>query len=341
VGIQPYTYTLPSKLIAQRPIEPREEANLLVVDKATKTINLGRIKDLPEIIDSNYFMVFNDTKVIPARFFGETFNGTKIELLLISEINGNCKFIGKPNKVLIKADNLLLFGNDLNIEPLKVKIEYDGKDNTFVIEFDDTVTTFSKYGNIPIPPYIRSGKSDSRDAQDYQTVFAKNPGSIAAPTASLHFTPELLSRFDRFKVARDYLTLHISTASFRKAVTDTGDLIPPGVEMCYFPSSLYGNLLQHRENKGKIVAIGTTVTRALESGWNNKIDSWIDTDLFIEPGYEFKCINSLMTNFHQPRTTHLLLVEALLGKELLKKCYDIAIKENFRFLSYGDAMLII
>jgi S-adenosylmethionine:tRNA ribosyltransferase-isomerase len=199
-----------------------------------------------------------------------------------------------------------------------------------------------EHGTMPIPPYIREGRADERDLLDYQTIFAEKDGSVAAPTASLHFTPELLSEIrDGVGCSISRITLHVGSASFLPIIFG-GVIRPPGSEQFSVPRSTIAPLLETRARGGRVVAVGTTVVRALESAMRSGgSEEMQNTELFIQPGFDFQIVSAVVTNFHQPETTHLLLVEALMGSELLHRAYETALGNEYRFLSYGDGMVIL
>jgi S-adenosylmethionine:tRNA ribosyltransferase-isomerase len=286
--------------------------------------------------------VFNDSKVIPARLFGslDTPHGAEVELLLLERISdARWMCIGRPLKK-VRAIGRVRFGVDLLASvvpelssPERITVDFETSDPAGV------AAAIISHGTMPIPPYIRGGRGDAQDTIDYQSIFAENPGSVAAPTASLHFTPDLMGRLTRdIGVAVSQLTLHVGSASFLP-ILDNGVLRRPGSERLSDDPHNLSTLAGTRSQGGRVVAIGTTVVRALESAARNSAAKY--TDLFISPGFEYKALDALVTNLHQPGTTHLLLVEALLGRELLKTAYEHALGHGYRFLSYGDGMLII
>jgi S-adenosylmethionine:tRNA ribosyltransferase-isomerase len=337
-----YTYDLPKERIAQRPCHPADHAKMLVIDRKTGALHDRFFYDLPEFLSAKDRLVFNDTRVIPARLFGtlDSSGQAAVELLLIEKItDARWVCIGRPLKK-IRAKGKVKFGDTLWAEV----IPDDSSTDRVTVEFHTSEAThismaIATHGCMPIPPYIRGGKGDELDEVDYQTIFARNPGSVAAPTASLHFNEELMGRLTtdvRCDVSR--ITLHVGTASFLP-VLDNGKLRPPGSERFHVTDEATREMLETRNGGGRVIAVGTTVVRALESSAREG-DSEA-TELFITPGYRFQRVDSVITNFHQPGTTHLLLVEALLGRELLAKAYEHALANDYRFLSYGDGMLIL
>jgi S-adenosylmethionine:tRNA ribosyltransferase-isomerase len=287
-------------------------------------------------------LVFNDTRVIPARLFGtlESTGQAAIELLLIEKLtDARWVCIGRPLKK-IRAKGKVRFSETLWAEV----VPGDESVDRVTVDFHTSPgvhisMAIAEHGCMPIPPYIRGGRGDELDEVDYQTIFAENPGSVAAPTASLHFNEELMRRLtDEVRCDVTRITLHVGTASFLP-VLDNGTLRPPGSERFHVSEQATRQMLETKEDGGRVIAVGTTVVRALES--SARATHADATELFITPGYHFQRVDSLITNFHQPGTTHLLLVESLLGRELLEKVYLHALANEYRFLSYGDGMFIL
>jgi S-adenosylmethionine:tRNA ribosyltransferase-isomerase len=347
VPLEPYTYELPDDRIAQRPVHPPDSARLLVIDRESKSLSDHTFRDLPELLQQSSHFVFNDTRVIPARLFGTLEpSGAQVELLLAKQVApyGTEAFptwecLGRPLKRIRKAQSIR-FGSNL------VATVVDSSDSDSVtVQFSspegvDVQQELTQQGSMPIPPYIRGGHGDSQDLDDYQTIFAQRPGSVAAPTASLHFTPGLVSDIRSKGCPVSFITLHVGTASFQPVLVD-GVLKSPATESLQVSESTLLELKRSKASGTPIVGVGTTVVRALESAYGDTpVVSNGETALFITPGYTFRCIDHLITNFHQPGTTHLLLVEALLGRELLNAAYSHALERGYRFLSYGDGMLI-
>lgn len=315
---------------------------MLVIDRAKGTLTDLQFLDLPDLLSKNDRLVFNDSKVIPARLFGvlDTPGGAEVELLLlerISDVRWVC--IGRPLRK-VRAVGRVRFGASLTATVVpelstqeRVTVDFETPEACGV------AAAIIAHGTMPIPPYIRGGRGDAQDLVDYQSIFAENPGSVAAPTASLHFNPDLMGRLTRdVGVSVSQLTLHVGSASFLPII-DNGVLRRPGIERFSVTPSTFEDIGTTRAAGGRVVAVGTTAVRALESGIRG--DGSDTTDLFITPGFEFKAFDSLITNFHQPGTTHLLLVEALLGRDLLAAAYEHALKSGYRFLSYGDGMFIV
>lgn len=343
----PFTYNLPKEKIAERPVYPYDQAKLLLLDRANNSIKESIFKNLKKFISNNYVLVFNNTKVIPARVFAKNQNtGGKIEILFLdgnedSEVSVLCKPLKK-----IKFNTIYDVGSNYSVKFIKKFSEKEVLAKTLNNGIEcSSLELIEACGNMPIPPYMRKGISDETDVKDYQSIFAKAGNSVAAPTASLHFTKDLLTDLKKSEFNFEEITLHVGSSSFLPVLDDDGNIIPPGSEFSEYTLSFYQKLLDYKKKGFKILAVGTTVVRALESlqgFYNENFDDGIHrTNLFIQPGYNFNIIDAVITNFHQPGTTHMLLVEAFLGKELLKTSYEYALNNSFRFLSYGDAMLVL
>ncbi len=340
MNVEEYNYDLPKELIAQTPILNRDESKLLVLDKDTGKINHEIFKNIINYLDNNTILVLNDTKVIPARLIGEK-EDTKamIEILLLKDLGDNTwECLSKPAKRL-HVGTVICFGDgSLKAEVIKkmdegiihVKLLYDG----ILMEI------LEKLGTMPLPPYI---KEKLEDQSRYQTVYAKNIGSAAAPTAGLHFTNELLESLKKKGITICYVTLHVGLGTFRPIEVE--NILEHHMHSEYYHMNKEtADILNNakKENK-KIVAVGTTTTRVLEtivSKYNKFVECSGNTDIFIYPGYEFKGIDALITNFHLPKSTLLMLVSALAGKDKILKAYKEAISNNYRFFSFGDAMFI-
>lgn len=341
---EPFSYHLPDDRIAQRPVYPPESAKMLVIDRGNGSLRHERFSSISQFLRPTDRLVFNDTRVMPARFYPrlDTAEGHQVELVLLREVADNEWIaIGYPMR-RIRAAKTLLFGERLVARQLpsdisdriRLKFETPCREETFRL--------IDSLGTMPIPPYIRKGRADEQDKIDYQSIFAEHVGSVAAPTASLHFSTALIDEI-RSSVGcqMDTVTLHVGAASFQPIFVN-GELRPPGAEEFYVSQSLIESLQASRAAGGRVIAVGTTVIRALESAarqGSSSRDS--ETSLFISPGFHFNIVDAVVTNFHQPSTTHLLLVESLLGKELLARSYEIALASEYRFLSYGDGMLIL
>ncbi len=338
--IDAFWYDLPKERIAQRPVHPADHAKMLVIDRKAGTLFDSRFSEIPSYLSSKDRLVFNETKVVPARLFGklDSAAGAQVELLLIEKITeSQWVCIGRPLRK-VRSVGRVKFSDSLWAEvvsddgnPERVTVEFKTSENTHIS------MAIAAHGTMPIPPYIRKGVGDEQDAVDYQSIFARHPGSVAAPTASLHFNDDLMTRItDGVGTAVSRITLHVGPASFLPVI-DEGKLKKPGSERFEVSDGAKREMVETRAKGGRVIAVGTTVVRALESCTKTNGA----TELFISPGYSFELVDAVVTNFHQPGTTHLLLVEALLGKELLSRAYEHAMKNDYRFLSYGDGMLIV
>jgi S-adenosylmethionine:tRNA ribosyltransferase-isomerase len=312
-----------------------------VVERVSGRISEARFSSLGQYLKPRDLLVLNDTRVIPARLFGKFEDSDcGVEILLLKKISP-CRWIclGKPLR-RFKPGKKIIFSAKLWAGVVG-RCGSQEAELQFNLEAAEFKQALGEVAVMPIPPYIRAGHGDEKDRSDYQTIFAKNDGSVAAPTASLHFTADLLQAIREQGVETCFLTLHVGSASFLPIFQDERSMLrPPGAEVFQASAALQEVLKSTRRQDGRVVAVGTTVVRALES-FQAASEHFQETSLFIMPGYKFRYVDALVTNFHQPGTTHLLLVEALIGRDLLAKAYDFALHNSFRFLSYGDAMLIV
>lgn len=317
---------------------------MLVVDRSGGELRHETFAGICSFLRPNDRLVFNDTRVIPARFYPhiDSASGHQVELVLLREVGFNeWLAIGYPMR-RIRAARALLFGENLvatnlpSESPDRIHLRFDTASR------EETFRLIDELGTMPIPPYIRKGRGDEQDKIDYQSIFAEHAGSVAAPTASLHFSKTLIDTIRSTVGCQiDTVTLHVGAASFQPVLVN-GELRAPGAEEFNVPPSLVQSLLRSKASGGRVIAVGTTVVRALESAARIEASRGSgDTSLFIQPDFTFELIDALVTNFHQPGTTHLLLVEALLGRELLSRVYSSALESDYRFLSYGDGMLIV
>ncbi|MCX4248410.1 MAG: tRNA preQ1(34) S-adenosylmethionine ribosyltransferase-isomerase QueA [Bacilli bacterium] len=336
-----FDYNLPEELIAQTPLENRSSSRLLVLHKTTGEVEHKKFTDIINYLNPGDALVINDTKVIPARLIGEK-EDTKavIELLLLNNIKDNLwECLSKPQKRL-HVGSIVSFGGNLLKAEVK-EILNDGITHVELIYEGILMEILEQLGTMPLPPYIHE-KLDNQDR--YQTVYALNYGSAAAPTAGLHFTEELLESIKEKGIYVVHVTLHVGLGTFRPVQVDN-ILDHKMHKESYILGSVDADTLNRvRKNGGKIFAVGTTSTRVLESNrskYKEYTPEVSDTEIFIYPGYEFKGIDNLITNFHLPKSTLIMLVSALAGKENIMVAYKEAIKEKYRFFSFGDAMLII
>jgi len=344
-----FSYRLPEDRIADRPVHPYHEALLLVADRQSGKLRQSKFLSLPEFLAPSDLLIFNNTKVIPARLFGRLETSGEVEILLLAAQGENIwRVLGRPLKKF-KAGVQIIFSKQLKAEVLERVNTHEA-----ILKFSVTDSTtcvaeaLACQGLMPIPPYIRGGRGDSEDLKDYQSPYAKEAGSVAAPTASLHFTPELHAALSAHGCSHDFVTLHLSTASFLPVIDKEGEYFTePGIELCRYNPTLLSRVQETRRLGGRVVAVGTSVVRALEtiaimqSEENFCEGAYYETSLFIRPGFKFQCVDAMVTNFHQPGTSHMLMLQAFMGEELLRKSYALALAEGFRFLSYGDGMLIL
>jgi len=324
-----FDYPLPKELIAQYPLENRVQARLLIVNRKTSTINHGVFKDIPGFFRKNDLLVLNDTKVLHCRLMGKKITGGRIEILLTRRINGTTfSCLVQPSRTKVGEKIIFASGAISGILTSRGMISFKQQDA-------DTIYSF---GVVPLPPYIKRPPEDL-DAVYYQTVYAKNEGALASPTAGLHFTQESLKEINLAGVNSAYVTLHVGLGTFRPVKCE--NITEHKMEPEYFlvPDATIAALAQAKKDGGRVIVVGTTSLRALETYAAGRKEG--NTDLFIYPGYKFKLVDCLLTNFHLPMTTLFMLVCAFGGKELMLKAYQEAVEQKYRFYSYGDAMLII
>ena len=335
-----FNYNLPEELIAQVPIEKRDESRLMVLDREKKTIEHKVFKDILDYLKPGDCLVRNNTKVIPARLYGvKEETGANVEFLLLHRVEGDIwEVMVRPGKKLMPGAKVSFGDGILKAEILekmddgnrKVKFEYNGIFNEIL----------DKIGLMPLPPYI---KERLKEKDRYQTVYAKYEGSAAAPTAGLHFTDELLEKIKEKGVEIANVTLHVGIGTFRPVKVENIEEHDMHSEHYYIKKEDAEKIKNARKNGGRIIAVGTTSCRVLESiSDENGIvhETEGDTSIFIYPGYKFKCIDCLITNFHLPESTLIMLVSALAGKDYIMKAYEEAVKEKYKFFSFGDAMFI-
>lgn len=338
--VSDFYFDLPEELIAQHPLEKRDESKLMVVDKNFGEIEHRSFKDIIEFLNNGDCLVLNDTRVLPARLIGEKeVSKSKIEFLLLKRIEKNVwETLVKPGKRAKEGDRFI-FGEGL----LKAEIIQVKEDGNRLVKFIyDGIfeEILDKLGQMPLPPYI---KETLEDKERYQTVYSKNSGSAAAPTAGLHFTNELLNALRDKGVKIVFLTLHVGLGTFRPVKSETIEEHLMHSE--YYEMSEEGAKIINdvKKNGGQVIAVGTTSCRTLETiasdnGIINACSGW--TDIFIYPGYKFKIVDRLITNFHLPESTLIMLVSALAGHENIIRAYNKAVENKYRFFSFGDAMFI-
>lgn len=337
-----YDYELPSELIASRPMEKRDESRLLAFDMSSRSITHTKFKQLTDLLPANSTLVLNQSKVFPCRLIGRKSTGGEAEAFVLSLLPKDGNY-----QVLLKAGGKRKIGDSFHFDSLVLHLTEIGAEGTFWVSPNFGHMEFLSFlelkGGIPIPPYIRDGIADEKDREDYQTVFAANSGSVAAPTAGLHFTPELLEQIKTKGHKIAYVTLHVGLGTFRPVKTATITDHQMHSEN-YSVSKENADLI--RASKGRIVAVGTTALRVLESSWKDgDFDfpvegQYRETRIFLHPGIPVHSICGLVTNFHLPQSSLLMLVSAIIGREKVLKLYSEAINERYRFFSYGDAMFI-
>jgi S-adenosylmethionine:tRNA ribosyltransferase-isomerase len=342
-----YDYELPPHLIAQSPAICRTDARLLVVDRQRKSLDHRHIRDLPAILSRNDCLVINDTRVVPARLVGRrTDTGGHWEgLFLEDSTDGLWRVMCKTRGKLKPGDTVTLI-NGLGQEDLRLSLAFKEPDGTWVARpmvEDNAFSILERVGRVPLPPYIRKGEMVDGDREHYQTVYAKSPGAVAAPTAGLHFTKTLLDKLADLGVEICPLTLHVGPGTFRPITAETLAEHRMHSEWGRVPKESIERIEACRGRGGRIVAVGTTSVRLLETAAAaGRLEPFVgQTNLFIRPPYTFRMVDALLTNFHLPRTTLLVLVRTFGGDELIRRAYDEAIREQYRFYSYGDAMLIV
>lgn len=342
MNVDLFDFHLPEELIAQTPLKERASSRLMVLDKQTGAITHSTFTHIIDYVEAGDCLVLNDTKVLPARLFGSKEDtGAKIEVLLLKQVEEDrWETLVKPAK-RVKPGTVIQFGDGR----LKGTCVEAGEQGSRIIEFSYEgifYEVLDSLGEMPLPPYIKE-QLDDRDR--YQTVYAKEIGSAAAPTAGLHFTEELLDKLKQKGVHIAFITLHVGLGTFRPVSVDRVEDHDMHGEFYQMSDETAELLNRVKENGGRIITVGTTSTRTLETvagkfdGRFQESSGW--TDIFIYPGYAFKGIDGMITNFHLPKSTLIMLVSALAGRENVLKAYDEAVKERYRFFSFGDAMLII
>jgi len=342
-----YDYELPEDLVAQQPLASRADARLLVVDRKNKQIDHMHVRDLPELLTGADCLVLNDTRVVPARLVGyrSQTGGRWHGLFLEADDSGNWLIMSKTRGKLHAGETVTLqdhTGKDDARLLLLTKLE----DGTWVVRPETRDSTFQlleRIGRVPLPHYIRDGEMVDADLKNYQTVFANRPGAVAAPTAGLHFTNELLTRSKSIGVTTVRTTLHVGLGTFRPISSPRIDEHQMHQEWGCIDTDAAEQIMACKQHGGRVIAVGTTVTRVLETAAaDGELKAWQGkTNLYIHPPYQFRVVDALMTNFHLPKTTLLVLARTFGGDELMKRAYTEAISEKYRFFSYGDAMLIV
>lgn len=340
-----FDYELPENLIAQFPTQKRSESKMLVLDKSKQTLEHKHFYDIVDYLTDNDILVLNNTKVIPARLFGTKETGAKIEVFLLKDLkDGRWEVLMKPAKRVHPNDKIKIS------DELSVIAKEEGEDGKRIVEIvcdGDIYNLLNKYGNIPLPPYIErkmtSDEIKKLDYNRYQTVYAKNEGSVAAPTAGLHFTEEILQKLKNKGVTVCYVTLNVGLGTFRPVKCDDVTEHKMDSEEFEISEETARVITEGKANGKNIVAVGTTSVRTLETAYAQfgEIKACKSSSrLFIYPPYEFKVIDKLITNFHLPKSTLIMLVSAFAGKDFVFRAYKTAVENNYRFYSYGDCMFI-
>ena len=336
--IEEFNFDLPQHLIAQTPLQKRDSSRLLVLNKNTKSFSDKKFTDFVDLLNSNDLLIFNDTRVIKARLFGKKITGGKVEIMIERIIDDHHAFAHLKTSRKILDGTIFEINKDVSVKVIKKE------NNLFYIEFNSNLSSYDileKYGHIPLPPYIERSANLS-DENRYQTIYAKESGAVASPTAGLHFTDEIFKALDDKKIKYTFLTLHVGAGTFQPVRENDLDHHQMHSESFNVPEKTIQMIDDTKLNNGRIVAIGTTVLRALESKFSEKTiqAGFKETSIFIKPGYTFKIVDALLTNFHLPKSTLFILVSAFSGSDTMKKLYQHAIKHEYRFFSYGDATFI-
>ena len=337
-----FYYNLPEELIAQTPVTPRDHSRLMVVDRESGAITHRHFYNLCDILQKGDLLVMNDSRVLPARLYGEKVdNGTFIEFLLLEQKGDKLwEIICRPGKKAKVGTKFSFGGGKLLAEVVEVK-----PDGNRIVQFScdgNFYTVLDEIGQMPLPPYITKKLEDK---ERYQTVYSRELGSAAAPTAGLHFTKEMLQALREKGVETAFVTLHVGLGTFRPVKEDDVLQHKMHSEHYHLPQETVDKILQTKQNGGRVIAVGTTSCRTLEAvatehdGKLVAADGY--TDIFIYPGYQFQVLDGLVTNFHLPESTLIMLVSALLGYEKTMHAYDVAVKERYQFFSFGDAMCIL
>jgi S-adenosylmethionine:tRNA ribosyltransferase-isomerase len=332
-----FNFELPPELIAQAPLENRTDSRLLVLE-ANKALKDQGFQDLPSLLRAGDLLVLNDTRVIPARLYGAKATGGRIELLLERVLDSHTALVHLRASKSPKPGARLLLDGGYGGEVI------ERRDALFVLRFDEAspvMSVLEAVGHIPLPPYI--GRADTAsDRERYQTVFSATPGAVAAPTAGLHFDQEMLDRLEREGIDRVTVTLHVGSGTFLPVRAENLDDHQMHSELCQVSSAAVARIQETKARGGRVIAIGTTAVRALESAaLSGQLEAYEgETDIFIQPGFSFRVVDALLTNFHLPESTLLALVSAFGGYSEVMAAYQHAIREKYRFFSYGDAMFL-
>ncbi|QDD01254.1 tRNA preQ1(34) S-adenosylmethionine ribosyltransferase-isomerase QueA [Candidatus Methylopumilus planktonicus] len=336
--IEEFDFDLPQHLIAQTPLQRRDSSRLLVLNKNTKSFSDKKFTDFVDLLNTNDLLIFNDTRVIKARLFGKKITGGKVEIMIERILDDHHALAHLKTSRKILDGTIFVINEDVSVKVVRKE------KNLFYIEFNSNLSCYDileKYGHIPLPPYIERN-ADKSDENRYQTIYAKESGAVAAPTAGLHFTDEIFKAFNDKKIKYTFLTLHVGAGTFQPVRENDLDHHQMHSESFNVPDKTIQMIDDAKSKNGRIIAIGTTVLRALESKFSGETiqSGFKETSIFIKPGYTFKIVDALLTNFHLPKSTLFILVSAFSGSDTMKKLYQHAIKNEYRFFSYGDATFI-
>lgn len=334
-----FYFNLPEELIAQTPLQRRDASRLLLLDKETGELEHRHFYELPDFLREGDCLVMNDSRVLPARLLGRRESGGSVELVLLRDLGGGrWECLSRPGKKTRPGVEMSFGEGELRAT---VEDVIEGGNRIVQFHYDGIfLEVLERLGKMPLPPYI---KEELRDAERYQTVYSRELGSAAAPTAGLHFTKELLAAIEARGVKLCYVTLHVGLGTFRPVKEEEIEDHPMHAEFCIIPEETARIVNETKRSGGRVISVGTTSCRTLESfaapdGTLRASSGW--TSIFIYPGYRFKCIDALITNFHLPESTLIMLVSALAGREHILRAYETAVKERYRFFSFGDAMFI-
>lgn len=334
-----FYFDLPEELIAQTPLQQRDQSRLMLLDKQSGAISHRHFYELPDLLREGDCLIMNDSRVLPARLLGSRLSGGSVELVLLRDLgDGRWECLSRPGRKT-KPGTQLQFGNG----ELTAEVEAVAEGGNRIVKFQYEgifLEVLERLGKMPLPPYI---KEELQDAERYQTVYSREIGSAAAPTAGLHFTEELLDAIRAKGIKTGFVTLHVGLGTFRPVKEEEIEDHDMHSEFCMIPEETAQLINETKARGGRVVAVGTTSCRTLESfaaedGRMKAASGW--TNIFIYPGYRFKCIDALITNFHLPESTLIMLVSALAGRENVLHAYRTAVEEKYRFFSFGDAMLI-
>jgi S-adenosylmethionine:tRNA ribosyltransferase-isomerase len=348
-SVAAYDYELPRELIAQHPLDHRIDARLLLINRQTQQLSHHYVRDLPDLLNAGDVLVMNNSKVIAARLVGKrtSTRGRWEGLYLRSAENGFWEILSKTRGYLTPGETITLRDNDgRDSEQLVVcsRLE-EGHLAVRPLEPIGLEEFLERFGRVPLPPYIRDGQMVDQDVASYQTVYAREPGSVAAPTAGLHFSTDLIRHLQRRGVLTAGLTLHVGIGTFRPVATERLEEHKMHSEWCQLSAAAAEKIREARAQGGRVIAVGTTSVRVLETAAQknpNPLTEWSgETNIFIRPPYAFQNVDALLTNFHLPKSTLLMLVSAFASRELIMRAYREAIEERYRFYSYGDCMLIV